>query len=103
MLDMLGRGENTAQARIMPDKTATRRKRLLYRSWHRGTHELDLILGRFADAHMDALTVAQLDAYETLLGIADPDLYNWVSGREPIPPIHDNDVIRLIISSNNPK
>ena len=27
-----------------------RRRRLLYRSWHRGTREMDLIMGRFADA-----------------------------------------------------
>ena len=29
-----------------------RRKRLRYGSWHRGMREVDLVLGRFADAHL---------------------------------------------------
>ena len=29
-----------------------RRKRLLFRSWHRGMREADLILGSFAEQHL---------------------------------------------------
>ena len=41
-----------------------RRKRLSFRSWHRGTRESDLILGRFADAHLATFDDGQLDRYE---------------------------------------
>ena len=57
-----------------------RRKRLLFRSWHRGTRESDLILGRFAEAHIAGFDAGQLDRYEALLECADADLFDWVSG-----------------------
>ncbi|MGX9392948.1 FAD assembly factor SdhE [Nitrobacteraceae bacterium UC4446_H13] len=63
-----------------------RRKRLLYRCWHRGTREMDLILGRFADAHVGALDDAGLDELERLIATSDPDLYAALTGgREPSP------------------
>ena len=52
--------------------------------WHarRGMLELDLILGRFVDNHLDSLTAEQLVAFEHLLTQADPDLYAWFMGYE---------------------
>jgi antitoxin CptB len=61
----------------------TRLKRLRMRSWRRGTREMDLILGPFADGPLAALDDAALDAYEALLGQADPDLYAWICGAAP--------------------
>ena len=58
-----------------------RRKRLLYRAWHRGTKELDILLGSFADKHVGALDETELDALEKLMQVPEPDLYNWLSGR----------------------
>ena len=52
-----------------------RRKRLLFRCWHRGTREMDLILGRFADAEISTLSDAELGELERLLEVNDPDLY----------------------------
>jgi antitoxin CptB len=78
-----------------------RRKRLLFRSWHRGTRESDLILGRFADSHLAGFDEAQLDRFETLLDCADADIFNWVSGRAAPPPEHDHDVIRFLLSFSN--
>lgn len=65
-----------------------RRKRLIYRSWHRGTREMDLILGRFADKHVGTFSDAELDQYESVLTCSDPDLYNWITGREAAPASH---------------
>ncbi|MGB3866206.1 MAG: succinate dehydrogenase assembly factor 2 [Xanthobacteraceae bacterium] len=63
-----------------------RRKRLLYRCWHRGTREMDLILGRFADAHVASLDDAGLDALERLIAASDPALYAALTGAmEPAP------------------
>jgi antitoxin CptB len=75
-----------------------RRKRLSFRSWHRGTRESDLILGRFADSHLAGLDDGQLDRYEALLDCADADIFDWVSGRTAPPPEHDHDVTRLLVS-----
>ena len=40
----------------------TRRKRLLFRSWHRGTKETDLLLGSFAEQHLPAFSSADSSA-----------------------------------------
>jgi len=72
------------------------RKRLRYRSWHRGTREADLLLGRFADAHLAAMDEAQLGRFAALLDVSDPDLVDWLTGRLPRPAGHDNDVAVLL-------
>ncbi len=63
-----------------------RRKRLLFRCWHRGTREMDLILGRFADAEIANLADAELDELERLIEVPDPDLYAAVTGNRPLVP-----------------
>ena len=63
-----------------------RRKRLLFRCWHRGTREMDLILGRFADAEITGLTEDELGELERLIDVPDPDLYAALTGDKPIAP-----------------
>ncbi|MCK1396470.1 succinate dehydrogenase assembly factor 2 [Bradyrhizobium sp. 1] len=63
-----------------------RRKRLLFRCWHRGTREMDLILGRFADAEIANLSDDELTELETLLEESDPDLYAAIIGDKVLPP-----------------
>jgi antitoxin CptB len=75
-----------------------RRKRLLYRSWHRGTREGDLIMGRFAAAHLAGFDEDRLDRYEALLDCTDVDLFDWVTGRAAPPAIYDHDVMRLLLA-----
>lgn len=67
---------------------AHRLKRLRMRSWRRGIKEMDIILGGFADARLDSLIPAELDAYEEMLSENDQDLYKWVSGTLPMPAAH---------------
>src|SRR5689334_24287412 len=57
-----------------------RRKRLLFPCWHRGTREIDLILGRFADAEIGGLTEAQLVELAQRIEVPDPDLYAALTG-----------------------
>ncbi|MBV9522223.1 MAG: succinate dehydrogenase assembly factor 2 [Alphaproteobacteria bacterium] len=80
----------------MPDAADIRRKRLLFRSWHRGTKETDLLLGSFAEEHLAGLTEVQLDRYEALLENDDLRLFDWITGRAAPPPEQDHDVMRLL-------
>lgn len=82
----------------MTEELPTRRKRLLYRSWHRGTKELDLFIGSFADRHLSSLSPEQLDRYEAILERNETDIYAWISRREPVPPELDNDVMAMILA-----
>jgi antitoxin CptB len=63
----------------------TRRRRLLFRATHRGTHETDLLVGGFVAARIHALTPAEMDALEAVMEFPDPDLADWLTGRLPIP------------------
>ena len=65
-----------------------RRKRLLFRCWHRGTREMDLILGRFADAEIADLSVTELAQLEGLIEVPDPDLYAALTGDRVLPVEH---------------
>jgi antitoxin CptB len=63
-----------------------RRKRLLFRCWHRGTREMDLILGRFADAEIGGLAEEDLEQLEKLIEVPDVDLYAALTGEATLNP-----------------
>ena len=87
-------GEGTREG----DQAAVRRRRLRFRVWHRGMREADLILGRFADAHLDDLCDADLAALEALLDVPDQDLVAWVTGEAPVPAERDAALLRRLIA-----
>ena len=62
------------------DLKTIRLKRLLYQSNHRGTKEADIIIGGFAERFIEKLSESELDDFENLLSVSDPDLMNWLSG-----------------------
>ena len=74
-----------------------RRKKLLFQSEHCGIRENDFLLGRFAERRLSSLSDEQLDRYELLLKESDNDIYNWVTGRVPVPERHDHDVMAALI------
>ncbi|MFD1510692.1 succinate dehydrogenase assembly factor 2 [Lacimonas salitolerans] len=69
----------------MEEQRDTRLKRLRMRSMRRGIKEMDMILIRYSDARLDALSEPDLDLYDALLEENDQDLYQWVSGQVPPP------------------
>ena len=77
----------------MSEPADARLRRLRMRAWRRGTREMDLILGPFADARLGAMMAPALEAFEAVLAENDQDLYGWVTGRdtppEPLSPILD--------------
>ncbi|MDR3425283.1 MAG: succinate dehydrogenase assembly factor 2 [Alphaproteobacteria bacterium] len=76
----------------------TRRQRLRFRSWRRGTHEMDLLMGGFADAFVPGFTRAQMDQYEAILRLEDLELFSWVTGGEKVPLSLDSEVMRLLLA-----
>jgi antitoxin CptB len=77
---------------------AIRRRRLRYRAWHRGTKEMDLVLGPFADAHLEGCGPSELDRLEALMDEEDTDLLKWVMGQEPVPGCADSELLDRIIA-----
>ena len=60
------------------------RRKLNFRSWHRGTREMDILMGRFADFILPSLDRTGLESYALLLEENDPDLYDFYCGRRDI-------------------
>jgi antitoxin CptB len=69
---------------------------LLFRCRHRGIREMDLVLGRFADAHLASLSEAELDQIEGWLEIPDQQIFAWVNGSEPTPAEIDSALFRRL-------
>jgi antitoxin CptB len=71
----------------MTDDIEIRRRRAAYRACHRGTKEMDLVLGRFATARLADMTAQELDDFERLLALPDPLLTQWFQqGDDPEEP-----------------
>jgi antitoxin CptB len=79
---------------ISSDGLDARRRRLLFRAWHRGMREVDLITGRFADAHIGTLSESEVDEFERLMEVPEPELLAWVMGAETIPARYDTMLFR---------
>jgi antitoxin CptB len=62
-----------------------RRRRILFRCWHRGVREMDLVFGQFADAQLPTLSEAELDEFEIIMDEEDNDLARWILGTLPVP------------------
>lgn len=73
-----------------------RRRRLLFRAWHRGIREMDLVLGRFADAQLADLSEAELGEFEAWLDIPDQQIFAWISGPQEVPAAIDTPLFRRL-------
>ena len=90
--------QNTARDRIHQDDLELRRRRLLFRCWHRGTQEIDLILGSFASSSLSGFEDTQIERFEGLLDCTDIDLFDWITARTTPPAAYDHDVMHLLLS-----
>src|SRR5579883_2233169 len=77
----------------------TRRRRILFRATHRGTHENDLLVGGFVAPRIAAMSEAELDAVEAVLDLPDPELADWLTGRAPLPPAQDTPMLRAMVEA----
>jgi antitoxin CptB len=73
-----------------------RRRRIRFRAWHRGIREMDLIMGGFADAELAGLTEIELDQFEHLLDLPDPQVFAWLSGAEDAPDGEHNALLKKL-------
>lgn len=64
----------------MSDDIEVRRRRAAWRAGHRGTKELDLLVGRFAAERLPAMSEAELARFEGFLAASEPELQAWLLG-----------------------
>jgi antitoxin CptB len=80
----------------MADDVASRRRRAAFRAGHRGTKEMDWLLGRFADARLPAMPLDQLDRFEQLLQMPDPLLQDMIVYPETAPAGEFAELVRQV-------
>jgi antitoxin CptB len=68
----------------MTDNREVRLRRAAYRAAHRGTKEMDALIGRYADAKLAMMSDGELSRFERLLAVADPMLQAWIFGKDPV-------------------
>jgi antitoxin CptB len=78
-----------------------RRRRLLFMCWHRGIREMDLIMGRFADEHIDRLSDEEIAELERLSEQRDQDLLGWFTGEFDTPAEFDTPLLRKMREFNS--
>jgi len=70
---------------MMTESPDARQRRLRMRSWRRGTREMDLVLGPWADNRLAGMDAAELDLFEALLAENDQEILPWITGQTPAP------------------
>ena len=86
----------------MPESTLSsaeldpRRRRALFRAWHRGLREMDILYGQFADTRLPSLTEADLTQFEALMEVPDRDVLMWLTGESEVPANYDTPLYRAI-------
>ena len=73
-----------------------RRRRILFRAWHRGMREMDILYGQFVDTKLPNLAEARLDDLEALMDVPDRDVLMWLTGEADLPNNYDTEVFRQI-------
>jgi antitoxin CptB len=73
-----------------------RRRRILFRAWHRGIREMDLIMGRFADAELGSMSEMDLAEFERLIEVPDQDLFRWITAEAELPENYNTTVFQRL-------
>ena len=81
----------------MSETQESRLKRMRMRAWRRGTKEMDLVLGPYADTQLALMSEADLLAFDALLAENDQDLMSWMLG-QIAPPAAHADLIKVLSS-----
>jgi len=74
------------------------RRKLKFRAWRRGFREMDLLMGSFADAHIDDMSDADLAEFERLLATPDWEVFAWLVGQKPVPENYKSPLLDQILS-----
>lgn len=80
----------------MMDQRQELEKKLIFRAWHRGTREMDLLIGTFTDKYVQQFNDEELSQFIQILERSDPDIYNWITGREAPPAELNNPIMEMM-------
>jgi len=71
-------------------------KKIIYRSTHRGTKEMDLLLGKFVKSNISKLSISELNDLLYLLEVEDTILERWIFNKSVKNTIPSNRVSKML-------
>ena len=72
------------------------KKQIIYRSTHRGSKEMDLLLGNFVKRYINEFNVTELRELERLLFVEDEVIYNWYFKKDSNKPTQNNKILKML-------
>ena len=79
------------------------KKKIIYKASHRGSKEMDILLGNFINKYVELFNKNELHQFDLILDIDDEDIYQWILGKRDIPNKYQNRVLSLLLNSTQNK
>ena len=76
------------------------KKKIIYRSTHRGSKEMDLLLGNFVKRYIDSFNEQDLKDLHQLLLIEDEIIFGWYFEKEKTNVIKNNKISQMLKAYN---
>tara|TARA_B110000014_G_scaffold258921_1_gene245815 strand:- start:178 stop:441 length:264 start_codon:yes stop_codon:yes gene_type:complete len=77
----------------------TYKKKIIYKASHRGSKEMDILLGNFINKYIELFNENELNIFDSILDCDDEDIYQWILGKKDIPTRYENRVFSLLINN----
>ena len=77
----------------------TYKKKIIYKASHRGSKEMDILLGNFINKYVELFNKNELQHFDLILDNDDDDIYQWILGKSDIPNKHQNRVFFLLLNN----
>ena len=77
----------------------TYKKKIIFKSSHRGSKEMDILLGNFIKKYIELFNENELGLFNDILECDDDDIYQWIIGKKEIPNQYSNRVFSLLINN----
>ena len=86
--------------KIKISKLSLRKKKILFKCTHRGTKELDILLGNYVSNHINELKSKELDYLDVILNFNDMDLFKILTKKKKINEKMNKFFVKKIIKFN---
>jgi antitoxin CptB len=77
----------------------TYKKKIIYKASHRGSKEMDILLGNFINKYIELFNENELNIFDSILDCDDDDIYQWMIGKKDVPTRCENRVFSLLINN----
>jgi len=75
------------------------KKKITYKAAHRGSKEMDILLGNFINKYIELFNENELNIFDSILDCDDGDIYQWILGKKDVPTRYENRVFSLLINN----